>query len=85
MYLTNFMVKVYRPLLEVVAWLWLLAGLVTGAQYGGFWGAVGGLVVAFLACTVTIGLIVTIVKACHTLEDVKAQTGPRVQAPQMEN
>ena len=53
--LSKFIVEFYGMLVEIFLWILMVIGLVAGWQAGGFFGAIGGLIISFISMTILIG------------------------------
>lgn len=62
--LSRIIVSTWATLIEIALWLILLIALVSGWQAGGFFGAIGGLIIAFIFGSMFMG-------AFLVLEDIR--------------
>lgn len=69
--LSKVIVSFYGVLLEVCMWAILLAALVGGWMFNGFFAGLGMLIAAFVVCVVTFGAFLTLVDIRHAVKAIE--------------
>ncbi len=75
--LSKIIVSSYTVLLEVVIWLTLIGSFIGGWVAHGFFGAIGGLIFAFIVCIAVFGaflMLADIQKSVRAIEEKKDGT-----------
>jgi hypothetical protein len=70
--LSKIIVSSYKILLEICIWLLLLGGFVWGWKMSGFFGAIIGLIGAFIFCVVLFGAFLTLLDIRQSVRAIEA-------------
>lgn len=73
--LSKLIVTSYRILIEVAMWLMLVIGFIGGWAQKGFFGAIGGLIVAFIFCVVVFGAFLVILDIQNSVKAIEQRSG----------
>lgn len=71
--LSKLIVGSWSVLIEVSLWLLLLVGLVAGWQAGGFLGAIGGLILAFIVGSMFMGAFLVLDDIRKTVKVIESK------------